>query len=213
MSNNDQASEDEGMTDNDEVSGDGRSPGNPFAVDAQDAEREMPTQKEEPQVEDDEISGNTNDSINSSLDEVKDVGVLKSMVTRLRHENGNHRKRNKELQLERDTLVVERAKRAEAVKEAEEKAAAAEAKARSYMVKFAAEEYNVDEDLLDILERGSTEEEVFSLAAKIRDTKKRKPAYETAETFDPFAKRSGKPVRPQNQGKDPGGEFMRDLLS
>ena len=210
MSDNDLASEDEGNTNNDEVSEPKVSPGNPFKEVAT-HEDETSREKVVEQVQTD-VTGNTNDSINTSLDGIKDVDVLKSMVIRLRHENGNHRQRNKEVQIERDKLLSERVKNAEAVVEANERADAAERKARGYMVKFAAEEYSVDEDLIDVLERGSTEEEVFELARRVRDTKKRKPAYETTGAeYDPFTRRQGKPVRPSG-GKDPGGEWLRDAF-
>lgn len=156
-----------------------------------------------------DVTGNTNDSITASLEEIKSVDVLKSMVTRLRHENGNHRKRNKEQEKQIESLKTEKVQRSKSVKDATERAERAEAKAHSYVVKAAALEYDVDEDLMDLIE-GNTEEEVWAKAEKLANTKKRKPSYELPDTFDPFAKRT-KAV--DKQRKDQGAEYIRDLFS
>lgn len=215
MSNKGQVSEDNANTDAvDEVSG--YSEDNPFVVDTVTPEsRDQAGAADEDEEVDAEVTGNTNDSINASLDELKDADVLKGMITRLRHENGNHRKRNKELVSENETLKAEKAKRMNSVKEAKERAERAEARAKAYVIKLAAEEYGIDEDLIDLVD-GATDEEIYAraelLAERLMATNKRKPDYELPSSFDPFAGRRGRPVRGQGQ-KDPGGEYLRDLLS
>lgn len=199
---NDQASNDTANTDVDEITSDD----NPFRESAATVVDEVTAVPDE---EEDDVSGNTNDSINAPLDELKDIGVLKSMVTRLRHENGNHRKRNKDLEGENAVLKAEKVKRLNSVKDATERAERAEARAKSYVIKLAAEEYDVDEDFIDFLD-GNSDEEIYEKASKLAKTKMRKPAYELPDTLDPFAKR-GRSV--SKQRKDAGGEFVRDFFS
>ncbi len=159
-----------------------------------------------------ELAGSTNDSINMSLEDVKNVDVLKGMVTRLRHENANHRAAKKELATEVEVLRAEKLKRAKSVQEANERVELAEARTKAYVIKAAATEYDVDEDLYDLID-GDTDEEIFERARRLRDTKVKKPTYEydSAPTFDPFAGRRGRSVRPDV--RDPGGDYLRDLLS
>lgn len=217
MSNNDLASEDNTATDAVGAAND-FSEDNPF-VEGINAPASNNAPVDDSNVDDDEdeeedvVSGNTNDSINASLDELKDADVLKGMVVRLRHENGNHRKRNKELQAEVETLKAKEVRRRDSVKEARERAERAENRAKAYLVKLAAEEYGVEEDLFEFLEGAETDEEIFARAERLGSKAEKKlKSYELPASFDPFAGKRGRPVRPGNQ-KDPGGDYLRDLLS
>jgi hypothetical protein len=157
----------------------------------------------------DVITGDTNDAINASLDGVDDPSVLKGMVTRLRHENGNHRKRNTELRDEKEKLEAWKLAHNKGVAEANERVKKAEATARQYVIKAALVEYDVDEDLADLVD-GKTEEEIWAKAEKLANTKKRKPSWETPTNVDLFPGRRGSPV--ESPKKDPGGDWFKDFM-
>lgn len=160
-----------------------------------------------------EVKGDTNDAIRTPLEGVNDVDVLKGMVTRLRHENGNHRKEKQSLKSENETLKQWRINHNKGVAEAKARADKAEQVAKQYIIKAAAVEYDVDDDLIDLID-GATEEEIWAKAEKLHNTKKRKPAYETPTptNVDLFAGRSrGRPVAPAKNDAA-GAEFLRDLM-
>ena len=203
MSDEDQASTE---TNTSEEPTEKTSEGNPFVADQK--TEGAPDLKEKPQEK--PVVGNTDDSINASLDEIVDPTVLKSMVTRLRHENGNHRKQKGELASEVETLRAKTVTYNQKLKEAEERVAQAELVAKTFVIKAAAVEYDVDEDLIDLID-GKTTEEIYEKASRLQETKKRKPAYETPTRVDLFPGRTrGKAVKPAE--KDSGGEFFRDFM-
>jgi hypothetical protein len=155
------------------------------------------------------VSGDTNDAINASLDSISDPAVLKGMVTRLRHENGNHRKRNTELNEANAKLEAWKLAHNKSVAEANERTKKAEDTAKQYVIKAALIEYDVDEDLADLVD-GKTEEEIWNKAAKLANTKKNKPSWETPTNVDLFGGRRGTPVEPAK--KDPGGDWFKEFM-
>lgn len=158
----------------------------------------------------DDVTGNTNDSINASLDKIKDPDVLKGMVTRLRHENGNHRRAKKELEKENETLKNWKRNHLKGVQEAEARAVKAEAVAKQHVIKAAALEYGVDDDLIDLID-GSSEDEIWEKASRLADTKREKRVYETPTDTNLFGGRTrGAPVRPP--AKSAGSDFFEDLI-
>lgn len=161
--------------------------------------------------QDQEVKGNTNDSINSSLEDITDVDVLKGMITRLRHENGNHRKEKQSLKTEVDSLKQWKLNHNKGVSEAQARATKAEQVAKQYVIKAAALEYQVDEDLIDLID-GKTEEEIWAKAEKLANTKKQRRSYEepTPTNVDLFGGRRGEPVKPPQ--KNPGGDWLKDFM-
>ena len=158
----------------------------------------------------DDVSGNTNDSINASLDSIKDADVLKGMVTRLRHENGNHRRAKKELEKEVESLKSWKRENLKRVNEANARAEKSDEIARQHIIKAAALEYDVDDDLIDLID-GKTVDEIWDKASRLANTKKEKRTYETPTDPTLFGGRSrGVPVGPQP--KTAGTDFFEDLM-
>lgn len=161
--------------------------------------------------EDDSPTGNTNDSINAPLEGVEDVNVLKGMVTRLRHENANHRKGKQEAVAEVDRLKADKLARSKTVEKANERVLAAERIAKQYVILAAMREYDVDEEFADLID-GKDEEEIFEKAQRLGGTKKQKPAYtyDTPTNTEMFAGRRGNPL--SKKGDQPGADFLKDLM-
>lgn len=194
------------------MSEEGRESEETVDVDVDDVSVEETETETENDDSDNDVSGNTNDSINASLDSIKDADVLKGMVTRLRHENGNHRRKNKELEVEVEKLKGWKLNHNKGVAEAQERATKAEAIAKQHVIKSAALEYGVDDDLIDLID-GNSEEEIWAKAEKLANTKKQRASYETPTNIDLFAGRSrGKPLAPKSE-KDPGVDFFKDFIS
>lgn len=133
---------------------------------------DTPQQEETPAKETPPKAG-TNDSINMSLDEIDDLDVLKGMVRSLRAENANHRRSKKTLTDEVEGLKAWKVQNVKSVGEAEEKAARADQVAKRYVIKAAAMEYDVDDDLVELI-NGDTEDEIWAKAEKLANTKKDK---------------------------------------
>jgi hypothetical protein len=157
-----------------------------------------------------EVAGNTNDSINASLDAIKDTDILKGMVTRLRHENGNHRRAKKELEKEVEGLKSWKRDNLKKVSEADARAAHADEVARQHIIKAAALEYDVDDDLIDLID-GKTVDEIWDKASRLANTKKEMRTYETPTDTTLFGGKSrGTPVGPQP--KTAGTDFFEELM-
>jgi len=117
-------------------------------------------------------SGNTNDSITASLDDIDDVDTLKNMVRTLRAENGNARRKAKAENEENQALKAWKLDHLRGVADAEERVAKADQVAKRYVIQAAAKEFEVDEDLVDLI-TGETEEEIWEKAEKLGNTKKK----------------------------------------
>ncbi len=158
--------------------------------------------------------GDTNDSINLPLDGVVDVETLKKMVGRLRHENGNRRRAERELEEKVQTLTSWKLNHQNGLTEAEERAEAAEKLARQYVAKAVALEYNIDDDLVEFIQ-GDTEEEMWAKAEKLANTKGRKGSpgkpTKTPTQTDLFPGRRGTPVG--KTGEDESSEWFKDFWS
>lgn len=160
----------------------------------------------------------TNDAISSSLDEVDDVDVLKGMVKTLRTENGNHRRKNKEVETENAALKAWKMDHLKGVADAEERVAKADQVAKRYVVKAVALEFDIDDDLVDLLD-GNTEEEIWAKGEKLANTRKKDsgarnpldPAWVPGPTQLMPGKR-GEPARqPAPQKEDT--QWLRDAWS
>lgn len=177
-------------------------------------ETRKPPIKKAPAVQaeaDEGPTGDTNDAINAPLEGLEDAAVLRGMVTRLRHENGNHRKKNKEVADQAKSLEGWKLAHQKGVAEAEERARVAEAIAHSYVVKAAMQEYDVDEEFYVDIEKHDSEDSIWAAAARLADTKKKKRAYETApQTAETFAGKRGKPL--QRKTDPAGSDFLTDLM-
>lgn len=160
---------------------------------------------------DDEVSGNTNDAINANLNKIDDLDVLKGMVTRLRHENGNHRRGKNELAKENEKLKSWKNSNLKRAAEAEARADKAEKIAKQHIIKAAAAEYDVDEEFIDFID-GSTDEEIYEKASKLANTKKRRPkSYDQSAAENPmFGGRRGNPLMAPKQAA--GDDFLRELM-
>jgi hypothetical protein len=161
------------------------------------------------EYDEDGVTGDTNDSINAPLEGLDDVNVLKGMVVRLRHENANHRKGKQEVVKERDSLKAEKLTRSKAIEKANERVLAAERIAKQYVILAAMREYDVDEEMADLID-GENEEEIFDKAKRLAGTRKQKPAYDTPTNVDLFAGKRGNPLtRKTDSG---GADFLKDLM-
>lgn len=156
------------------------------------------------------IEEDDDSDVTMSLEELNNVEVLKGMITRLRHENGNHRKKNQALAEEAAKLEAWKINHNKTIDEAKAEVSRYRAIAKNYAIKDAAREYNVDEDLIDLID-GETEEEIWAKAQKLQNTKKRKASYEEAsDALELFSGRRGKPIEPPK--KDPGADWLKDVM-
>lgn len=114
----------------------------------------------------------TNDAINGSLDEVDDADTLKVMVRTLRAENANARKKNKAIEDELGGLRSWKMDHLKGVADAEEKVAKADQTVKRYIIKAVAKEFEIDDDLIDLVD-GNTEEEIWARGEKLANTKKK----------------------------------------
>lgn len=163
----------------------------------------------QPDEYDEDKTGNTNDSINAPLEGLDDVNVLKGMVVRLRHENANHRKGKQEVVKEVERLKSEKLTRSKAIEKANERVQAAERIAKQYVILAAMREYDVDEDMADLID-GANEEEIFDKAQRLAGTRKPKPSYDTPTNVEMFAGRRGSPLSKKTESG--GGDFLKDLM-
>jgi len=114
----------------------------------------------------------TNDAINGSLDEIEDADTLKVMVRSLRAENGNARKKNKAMEEDLASLQAWKMDHLKGVADAEEKVAKADQTVKRYIIKAVAKEFDIDDDLIDLVD-GRTEEEIWARGEKLANTKKK----------------------------------------
>lgn len=160
--------------------------------------------------DDDGVTGNTNDAINAPLGAVTDPDILKSMVTRLRHENGNHRRAKKELEKEVESLKVWKRDNLKKVAEANARAQKSAEMTKQHIIKAAALEYDVDDDLIDLID-GNDADEIYEKASRLQSTRRERRSYETPTDTTLFGGRArGGPVVPQP--KTPGTDFFEDLM-
>lgn len=163
--------------------------------------------------------GNTNDSILASLDEINDVETLKSMVKTLRSENGNHRRKNKDMESENQALKSWKHDHLRGVADAEEKVAKANNLAKQYVIKAVALEFDIDDDLVDLI-TGDSEEEIWAKGEKLANTKK-KGADSARNPLEPgwvpgptqlLPGKRGEPVRrgPKNDGSNEDGNWLKE---
>lgn len=157
----------------------------------------------------------TNDAINRSIDEIADPDTLKSMVRTLRAENGNHRKKNRALEDENNSLKSWKIDHLKGLADAEDRVAKADGIAKRAVIKAAALEFDIDDDLLDLI-TGNSEEEIFERASKLANTKKRgnearnplEPGWVPGPTQLLPGKR-GAPIRPRSNQSD-DAQWLRD---
>lgn len=112
------------------------------------------------------VSGNTNDSITASLDDVDDPAVLKQMVKSLRSENAKTRKEKQAQKSELDEFNSWKASQQTDLERAMDRADKAEKKAKDAIAKALAKEYDLDDDLLDFI-TGDDEDEMREKAEKL----------------------------------------------
>lgn len=163
--------------------------------------------------------GNTNDSITASLDEIDDVDTLKNMVRRLRTENGNHRRKNKAQEDDITTLKEFKVRHFKGLAEAEERVEKAEKLARQFVVKAVALEFDIDDDLVDLID-GRTEEEIYEKAEKLANTKKREKVPDARNPLEPgwvpgptqlMPGKRGNPVKPTPQDENQESEWFNEF--
>lgn len=163
------------------------------------------------------LTGGTNDSINASLEEIDDVETLKSMVRTLRSENGNHRRKNKTVEEENLALKSWKLDHLKGVADAEDKVMKADQIAKRAVIKAAVLEFDIDEDLVDLIS-GETEEEIYEKASKLANTRKKggdaarnplEPGWVPGPTNLLPGKR-GEPVRKNRQPAEDDGSWLRD---
>lgn len=120
---------------------------------------------QEPQEPVAPVTGNTNDAINASLEDVTDPDVLKKMVKSLRGEAAKHRT---EKQANAAKLVEYdewKTSQLSELDKANQRAELAEAKAVEALRRSVIKEFNIDDDYHEFI-TGSTEDELTAKAQK-----------------------------------------------
>lgn len=173
------------------------------------------------EVEDSDVSpvveGNTNDSINASLDDIDDPVVLKKMLKKVRGEAARNRVEKNDVAAKlkeyEDWKDSQRSELEKANKRAEE----AEAKVLETLKKSIAKEFDIDEDLQEFLV-GSTEDEIRAKAQKLggrksssdtQDDQKGSGALPAGTTLRPGTR--GTPVGKAKTAQDEGADFFAGL--
>jgi len=111
-------------------------------------------------------SGNTNDSINQSLDDIDDPVVLKQMVKSLRGENAKGRKEKQQVKSELEEFNSWKASQMSDLERERDRADKAEQKAKDMTARAVLKEYNLDDDFLDFI-TGADEDEMREKAERL----------------------------------------------
>lgn len=175
------------------------------------------TEEETPVVEEPTpVTGNANDAINASLEDIDDPVLLKKMLKSLRGENAKSRLEKNAKESELTEFRAWKESQMTELEKANARADEAEAKAAEATRRAIIKEFDIDEDLQEFLV-GATEDEIRAKAEKLAKRAAATGEGEKGQGVLPAGTtnlrpgKRGTPVGKAKTSADEGAEFLEDL--